>query len=764
LAATWRTPPRAADYVPIAEDLPPELLTALRRLGVERLYSHQGRAWELARAGEHFVVVTGTASGKTLCYNLPVLSRLLERRTARALYLYPTKALAHDQARQMERLLGDDSPLRVASYDGDTPHSERSAVRRHAHVVMTNPDMLHLAVLPNHKLWAEFLSNLEYVVVDELHTYHGIFGSNVAHVFRRLRRICESYGSSPLFAASSATVANPEELATDLVGVPFRAIDEDGSPGAGKTIAVWNPVLMRDEPGHTIGTAASVAARLLAKLVQSKVRTIAFVQSRQGAETLLLRAQGLLRSRAPHAADSILAYRGGYLPEERRDIERRLADGELQAVVSTSALELGIDIGGLDACLTVGYPGTVASLWQQAGRVGRAGRHSLFLFIPQESTLDQYLARHPEQLGAESVERAAADPGNRFILGAHLLCAAKELPFTDQEAAATWEGCGELQQVLALLADAGYLERRSRWFCAPGLEPAQDVSLRSSTGRAYEVTRADTSALVGTVDAATALVYLHPEAVYLHQGQKYLVTDLDKEKRQALVEPTDVPYTTMPRLLAEAEVVEELAQREAGQARALYAEMVLTTRLIGYSVLPDYGRGERRDVELELEPEVMETAGVIFAFDTAHRRWLEDRKRDVLGALHAFEHAAVGVMPLLCSCGRHDVMGYSVLLDSHTGGPVVCLADNHPGGVGIAEAVFERRDQLLEMIGRAVSECPCDDGCPGCVQQASCGSDNRPLDKAGALDVLALCLGQAPQAAGSGGVDQDPDEEPGQGQ
>lgn len=740
LAARWTTPARTASYVDAPKDLPPYLVGRLKQSGIERLYSHQARALELARGGCPFVVVTGTASGKTLCYNLPVLERLLLRRTARALYLYPTKALAHDQARSLEGLTGPDSPVRAAAYDGDTPNSLRAGIRRHAHIVLSNPDMLHVAILPNHRLWADFLARLEFVVVDELHTYHGIFGSNVAHVLRRLRRVCQHYGSSPIFIASSATVANPAELAGRLVGLPFEVVADDGSPAAAKTIAVWNPVLPTGDTGATAATAVVAAGHLLACLVTQGVRTIAFVQSRRSAEMLLLRSRSLLRSTG--AEDTVLAYRGGYLPEERRDIEARLAQGQVRAVISTSALELGIDIGSLEACLTVGYPGTVASFWQQAGRVGRAGSESLFIFIPHGGTLDQYLARHPEQLGQGSVERAVADPGNRFILGAHLLCAAKEIPFTDDEAQQLWQGCDELPDVLLRLEEAGYIERRSRWFCAPGLDPAAGVSLRSATGKAYEITNLETSGLVGTVDSGTALAYLHPGAVYLHQGQKYLVQALDTVRREARVLPVDVPYTTVPRIMAKTEVTSELDTLPCGRARVIYAEVVLTTTLVGYSVLPDSGRGDRRDVELVLPPETLETTGVLLAFSPSAPQWLQDRRRDPLGSLHAFEHAAVGVMPLLCSCGRHDVMGYSVLHDSYTGGPVVCLADNHPGGVGIAEAVFERRDELLRMVGQAITECPCEDGCPACVQQPDCGSDNRPLDKAGALDVLALCVSE----------------------
>jgi len=745
MAAQWDAPGRKAKLAPVPGWLDPGLAQALAERGIGELYSHQAEALELAREGRSFVVATGTASGKSLCYNLPVVHDLLRRKTDRAVYLFPTKALTHDQRRKLGDLL-DSMQLRTATYDGDTPAEDRPAVRRHAHIVMTNPDMLHLAILPNHRLWAELLGQLRYVVLDELHTYHGVFGSNVAHVIRRLRRLCAHYGSTPTFIASSATVGNPRELAEHLCGTPFEVVDADGSPSGRKVVTVWNPVLGDDGPEPASVSAHEVASRLVARLVAAGLRTIAFVQSRSAAETLMLRAKGLLAGRGRGLSRKLLAYRGGYLPEERRDIEGKLVTGELLAVVSTSALELGIDIGGLDACVIVGYPGSVSSVWQQAGRVGRTGRDSAVFLVPFEGTVDQYIARHPELLSTELVERATSDPGNRFILGSHLLCAAKELPLAEGDIGEYWPDCPEPEELLGRLADAGYVEHRTRWYAAPGLEPAADVSLRSSSGRAFEIIHAEGGGLVGTVGAATALYYLHPEAIYLHQGEKYIVRELDRANRRAVVGPSEATYTTRPRIGVGASVDRELDTVAIGGARLVFAEMTMTTRLVGYSAIPDMGRGQTRETQLEIDPETMETVGFLLCFGQQVVSRLSGLARDPLGSLHAFEHAAVAVMPLLCSCGRHDMMGYSTLLDSHAQGPVVCLLDNHPGGVGLAEAAFERFQELLRLVGRAVRECPCEDGCPGCVQSPSCGSNNRPLDKVGALEVLGGLCAHTPSA------------------
>lgn len=742
--ALWTVSSREAAYAELPDWLHPDLTEALVAQGIRRLYAHQAEALDLARAERDFVVATGTASGKSLCYNLPVLNAILQRRTTRALYIFPTKALAQDQWRKLMEF-GAASALCVATYDGDTPVRDRANIRRHAHVLLTNPDMLHLAILPNHRLWADFFRRLEYVVVDELHVYRGVFGSHAAHVFRRLRRICEHYGSRPQLTACSATITNPAQLGESLFGLPLAVVDTDCSPAGEKTYIVWGAPSAQDDPsdeGPLSGSPYGEAAWLMARLIESGIRTIAFAQSRRSAEALLLRSRGILARRAPRLAGRLLAYRGGYLPEERRDIERKLFRGDLLGVCATSALELGVDVGGLEACIMVGYPGTVASFQQQAGRVGRAGAPSAVFLIPMDITLDQYIARHPEFLRDRLVERATADPTNRFILGGHLVCAAKELPISESELSTLWGEAPDAPAVLELLADAGYVVKRTRWYAAPGLEPASEVGLRSSTGRAYEVVTSNDQRLVGTVDAATAQYYLHPGAVYLHQGAKYLVHQLDQQRRRATVEPADVPYLTLPNFLFEPRVDAEIEHRAIGRAVVRYAELTMTSTLVSYTETPDFGRGEPRIVPMSLPPESFETVGILITFEPTLSTRLRERGHGPLGSLHALEHAAIAVLPLICACDRHDVAGYSTLADTlEAPAPVICLSDNHPGGVGIADEAYSRLEELLRLAHGAIADCPCDTGCPGCIQAASCGSNNQPLDKQGALEVIATCLG-----------------------
>ncbi len=753
--AEWEEPAREPRYCPVPETLAEPLRARLAEQGIERLYAHQGEAWNLVREGRNVLVVTGTASGKSLCYNLPVLDALAGRPTGRALYLFPTKALAHDQLRKLHELLPE-GPLRFAAYDGDTPVSERAGVRRHAHVIVSNPDMLHLGVLPNHRAWAEYLRSLRYVVLDELHTYTGVFGSHAAHVFRRLRRLCEYYGAAPQWIGCSATVANPREHAEALCGLPFALIDRDGSPGGAKRYVIWSRTV-----GEADGTAASVkeaealgpeerllagsaygeAARLVAALVGEGIRTIAFVQSRRSAEVLLLRTRAMLAARRPERLHTLLSYRGGYLPEERRDIEQRLVRGDLLGVYATTALELGVDIGGLEACVLVGYPGTIAGFRQQAGRVGRGGGESAVFLVPLEGTLDQYLARHPAYLAGQAAERATADPGNRFILGSHLLCAAAELALAESELGRYWPDAGEAAGLLGLLAQARYVERRDRWYAAAGLQPHGEVSLRSSTGASYRIVEGKAETLIGTVDASTALYHLHPDAVYLHLGEKYRVVRCDLERRVAHVERTDEGGLTRPRVSFETRVDVEHARRPLGRGEIHFAEMTMTSRILGYWRSADFGKEAATTHDLELPPEAMETVGLLISFGESPTApapipWLLARGRDPLGSLHALEHALISVLPLFASSGPHDVAGYSVLLEPHTATPAISLCDNHPGGVGITEAAYERMEELLVRTRAAIAECPCDDGCPGCVQAPNCGSNNSPLDKAGALALI----------------------------
>lgn len=742
--ASWIEEGRAAHWAG------PEILEAsplrarLAEIGVERLYAHQAEAIELARAGHNVLTVTGVASGKSLCYHVPVLESLAARPTDRALYLFPTKALAHDQLRKL-RDLAPELPLRFATYDGDTPVSERAGVRRHAHIVVSNPDMLHLGVLPNHRAWAEFLGHLRWVVVDELHAYTGIFGSHAAHVFRRLRRLCERYGASPRWIASSATVANPREHAEALVGERFDLVDRDGSPAGPKRWCIWSTSDPNDpeEPG---GGCHGEAARLVAGLVSEGIRTIAFVRSRRAAETLLLRSRAYLLARSPKRAGALLSYRGGYLPEERRSIERQLATGELLGVWATTALELGVDIGGLDACVMVGYPGSISGLRQQAGRVGRSGRESAVFLLPDASTLDQWIARRPDHLIGRQPERAVADPGNRFVAGSHLLCAADELPLAEAELDRWWPETKDARELLGLLAEAGYVEKRGAWHARPGLEPAAQVSLRSSVGPGWRIVEGPSERLVGTVDAATALQQVHPRAVYLHLGEKWKVTECDFERRLARVQPGEKDEgLTRPRVSFATAVDAEHVGRALGPARLAFADVTMQSRVIGYWQLGEFGKQEQA-IDLELPEERIETVGIVLSFAPIEGEEslvgrLAAHGRDPLGALHALEHAMIAVMPLLVACAPQDVAGYSTLLDPFTGGATVTIADAHAGGVGIAEAAYERVDELLARTREAIVECGCEDGCPACVQAPSCGSDNKPLDKAGAVEVLDLLLG-----------------------
>lgn len=770
----WREPGRPRLLADMPGDVAEALRARLAEGGIERLYSHQAEALSAAREGRNVLVVTGTASGKSLCYNLPVLSSLLARPTERALYLFPTKALAHDQLRKLHGLVPD-GPLRFAAYDGDTPVSERSGVRRHAHIIASNPDMLHVGVLPNHRAWAEYLRHLRFIVLDEVHTYTGIFGSHAAHVFRRLRRLCDYYGATPQWIGCSATVANPLEHAQALCGLPFAVIDRDGSPAGEKRHVIWarqggasgtaEDLADADaddgEPGPSQAAAHGTfreAARLVTALVSEGIRTIAFVQSRRSAEVLLLRTRGMLAARCPERMHTLLAYRGGYLPEERRDIERRLVRGDLLGVYATTALELGVDIGGLEACVIVGYPGTIAGFRQQAGRVGRGHEPSAVFLVALEGTLDQYLARHPEYLAAQSAERATADPSNRFIQGSHLLCAAAEQALDERELSTYWPSPEGALELLGLLEEAGYVERRDRWYAAAGLDPAAQVSLRSSLGATYRIVEGPGENLIGTVDAATALYHLHPKAVYLHLGEKYRVTRCDLDRHVAHVERTDERGLTRPRVSFETRVDEEHTRRPLGLGTLHFAEMTMTSRVVGYWQGAEGGREPPTPFDLELPPQQMETVGVVVSFGAVADgstlgAWAAAMGCDALGSLHALEHALIAVLPLLTSSGPHDVAGYSVLLEPQTGAPSLTLCDNHPGGVGITEAAYERFEELLVLTRQAVAECPCEDGCPGCVQAPNCGSNNQPLDKRGALALIDLLLDEPDAGAVAEGTE-----------
>jgi len=727
---------RRAREVALPDELHPEVADALKARGVERLWSHQAAALHAAWAGPT-IVTTGTASGKSLCFQLPTLDTLCRDARARALYLYPTKALAQDQARSLQAL--GVKRARPAIYDGDTPREQRAQLRRRANVILTNPDMLHLGILPNHRAWADAFANLAVVVIDEAHVYRGVFGSHVANVLRRLRRIAAAYGTEPRFLLASATIANPGELAERLTGLPDVAvIDEDGSPGARKTVAMWNPPIV-DEALATRRSALAEAADLLADLVARGARTIVFMKSRKAVELIARFARLALEDAGRgELAERIAPYRAGYTPQQRRELERRLVAGELLGVVSTDALELGIDIGSLDAAICVTFPGTVASLRQMWGRAGRRGR-GLALYIAGEDALDQFFCRHPDEFLDRPVEAAILDPENEQIHAAHVLCAAHEGPL--EPADAEWFGAG-LELTAERLEAAGELRRRPGGTFVPrhaGEYPASAVSLRSTGRDGFSIVEVSSGELLGTVDAGRAFNTTHDGAVYLHGGRSFEVARLDLELRRALVKPFDGDWYTQAKRETDMYVERLYDRREWLGVRLSFGTVVVTEQVVAYQTrrLADH---EVLDlVALDLPQTSFATQALWYELPEAIVSGDLPLDR-LLGALHAAEHAQIAVLPLLAMCDRWDIGGLSTNLHPQTGGPTIFIYDGHPGGIGITRRGFLAFDALVDDAHRLIGECPCEKGCPSCVQSPKCGNLNEPLSKLGAAQLMGRML------------------------
>jgi DEAD/DEAH box helicase domain-containing protein len=737
LAFTTHQSARHGVAEPFPADLDPRLQSALIAVGVTALWRHQAETWRLAREGRHVCVVTGTASGKSLAYTLPVLAAVLERRGSRALYLAPTKALAQDQARRLAELgLG----LRPAIYDGDTPRERRPLLRRVGNPILTNPDMLHVGILPNHARWAELLSHLDHVVVDEAHVYRGVFGSHVACVLRRLRRICAIYGSRPQLILASATVANPGEAAAALTGLEVDVVDADAAPRAERTIAFWDTPLLDAEAGER-GSALAEAAGLLAALVARGRRTICFAKSRKATELIYRFArEALERSGDGAAAERLAPYRAGYTAEERRRIERDLVAGELLGVVATDALELGIDIGLLDCAICVGFPGTVASLRQQWGRAGRRG-DGLAVFVPSQDGLDRFFMRHPDALLDRRVEAVILDPASREIRLGHLRAAAHEAPLTAGDDETLGEGA--FAAAAELLA-AGELVRGPAGLAWRGGDsPASRLSLRSASAAEILVVERASGALLGHVDEPRALRTLHTGAVYLHRGEGYLVHELDLSSRVALVEPFAGDWYTQPRVETETRVLAEQALGLRAGVRLSVGEVEVTDRVVGYARRSLPGHATIDVVPLELPEQRFRTRGLWFE---PGDDLLIHAGGVLLGALHAAEHALISVLPLYAMCDRWDIGGLSTNFHEHTDGPTIFVYDGHPGGVGLTRRGAERFEALVADAARLVAECPCEDGCPSCVQSPKCGNLNEMLDKRAAARLLAA-MAAAPSAA-----------------
>jgi DEAD/DEAH box helicase domain-containing protein len=724
-------PARAPDVAPVA-DLPDPIPDRLRLLGIDGLYPHQRRALDLIGQGRNVIVATGTASGKTLVYDLAFAGAAVADRRSTAIFVFPTKALARDQLRQLRELRLPQ--IRAAVYDGDTPSEERPLIRRTANVILTNPDMLHAAILPAHARWADFLLRLSFVVVDEAHVCRGVFGSHVAMVLRRLRRLAAHYGGNPQFVMTSATVGNPGELAERLAGVPFDEVAEDASPRGEKLFALWNPPLLDDESGAR-GSAITEAALLLTRLVEEETRTIAFTRSRRAAEILADATRGALPSAVK---GRVKAYRAGYLPEERRALERGLAQGELLAVASTTALELGIDIGSLDAAVLTGYPGTRASMWQQAGRAGRRRGSSLAVLVAQDDPLDQYLVAHPEDLFRKPPEDAVIDPTNRYVLAPHLACAAREHPLAPEEV----EYFGDAARGVAseLVARGALVDRRGRLHHRPGEAPHKTVDIRSASGHLFLIVETGTGALLGTVDEARAYGTVHPGAIYLHQGEQYEVVELDLARHVALVRPTDADWYTQPRDTTDIEVLGTLVESKVGETPMFFGDVRVTSHVVGF-VRKLHLTGEIVDtVPLELPPQVLDTRSVWWAVPDQVIARAGVGPPDLPGAAHAAEHAAIGLLPLVATCDRWDVGGVSTALHPDTESCAIFIYDGYPGGAGITERGFASGERLLRATLEAIRACPCQSGCPSCVQSPKCGNGNEPLDKAGAAALLEEML------------------------
>jgi DEAD/DEAH box helicase domain-containing protein len=721
---------RRARPVSLPPELDPGFAEALRRAGIESLYTHQLETWETA-AHSNLVITSGTASGKSLAFNLPVLDGIAREPKRRALYLYPTKALAQDQARKLALLRPPG--LREAIYDGDTPKEERPAIRRKNNLVLTNPDMLHVAVLPHHKRWGDFLANLEWVVVDEAHTYRGVFGSHVANVLRRLRRVARAYGSEPRFLLASATIANPVELAERLVGTPFELIDDDGAPRAGRDVAMWNPPLL-DKATGARRSALSEAADLLAELVSQGVRTICFLKSRRGIELIQrFTRENLERRGKPELAKRIAPYRGGYTPQQRREIEARLSSGELLAVVATDALELGIDVGELEAAICVTFPGTVASLRQMWGRAGRRHR-GLAVYVAGQDALDQFFCRHPEEFLERPVEAAILDHANDQIASRHLVAAAYELPLSDADEeffGAGWRERAERLIAAGELRGVGgkLLPKRSEFV-------ASRIPLRSASADSVAVIERESGEMLGLVEAERAFTTIHPGAIYLHLGRSYEVERLDVEERRAVVSSFDGDWYTRPKKETEIYIERTREQRQVAGVQLNFGDVSVTEQVIAFQRVSISEQEPIDIVALELPEQSFVTQALWYVLPEQLSGALPSDA--LLGSLHATEHGQIAVLPLIAMCDRWDIGGLSTNVHFQTGRSTIFIYDGHPGGVGIAQRGYEQFERLLGDASRLIAECPCESGCPSCVQSPKCGNLNEPLHKAGALELMGL--------------------------
>jgi DEAD/DEAH box helicase domain-containing protein len=737
-------PPRAAREAGWPDWVDPDVAAAFRVRGVDRLWQHQATAAEAAREGQHVVLSTGTASGKSLGYQLPALTAIREargprgQRGATVLYLAPTKALAQDQLASVTTLGLD---VRATTHDGDSSREQRDWARDHGEYILTNPDMLHRSLLPGHQRWAPFLGSLHYVVVDECHHYRGVFGAHVAQILRRLRRICASYGAAPTFVLASATVAEPDTAAARLTGLDVMAVTDDASPRGRVALALWEPPFTAHtgENGAPVRRAASSeTADLLADLVSSDVRTLAFVRSRRGAEQVAMTAADLLADVDASLPGRVAAYRGGYLPEERRALEEALRSGELIGLAATNALELGIDISGLDAVLMAGFPGTRAALWQQVGRAGRGARDALGVLVARDDPLDTYLVNHPEALLGRPVEATVFDPANAYVLGPQLCAAAQELPLTEDDLALFGPTARE---VVDALTEGGLLRRRPRgWYWTDRRRASDLADIRSAGGAPVQLVEEETGRVIGTVDASSSHGTAHPGAVYVHRGETWLVRSLDLEEHVAVIARAEPDYSTTAREVTDISIVEEREHAQWGPCRMSFGVVDVTHQVVAFLRRRQPGGEVLGEEPLDLPERSLRTAAVWWTVPEHALAESGLAPADLPGAAHAAEHCSIGLLPLFATCDRWDIGGVSTALHPDTGQLTVFVYDGHPGGAGFSERGFRTARAWLGATRDAITSCTCDDGCPSCIQSPKCGNQNNPLDKTGAAALLDLLL------------------------
>jgi len=744
-------PARPARYDELDVQLSPRVEAILDNLGLDRLYRHQVDAIKQVFAGKNVVIAAGTASGKTLCYTVPLAQAIHEDPTTRAILVYPTKALAQDQLNKLSDF-GAGEVFTANTYDGDTPQSLRRRIRQHAQVILTNPDMLHMAICPYHESWADFLGHLKYVVLDEVHTYRGVFGSHTANVLRRLRRIAQYHGAEPQFICSSATVGNPGEHCQRLVGLDFEVVSGDTSARGRRFFVFWNPPLLEPDSGQR-RSGNMEAAKLTVALARRGIRTLTFTQARQQAELILQYMRELAGDE--RLSERLMAYRGGYLPEQRREIEQQLFSGDLLAVAATSALELGVDIGSLDAVVMTGYPGSISSAWQQVGRAGRGQEDSLAVLVALPGGIDQYVIEHPGYLLDAVQERVLINPDNRFILGQHLLCAAYELPLAEDDECFFGP---QMPTILQTLEKHNYLRKRRRWHWAGDVDiyPPAEVNIRSTAGGGFEIIDASRDELLGTIDETSVYWIAYPGAVYLHQGEDYLVTGLDLQSHRITVEPTDVEYYTRTMEIDDVDVIEAYARRQlAGSGQISLGEVNVHNQVVGYRKFQRESGQQCGSEKLNLPAQDFETIGMWLTLNEAAAQMLAVHKCHPMGSLHALEHALVALLPLFSLCEAHDIGGVSYSYHKALDSGGVFIYDGYPGGVGICEEAYYRAEEVLGAVYERITSCPCEAGCPSCIQSPSCGDDNQPLDKAGAALLAQLWVTGRIEPTASGNKTQD---------